>query len=486
LPAVTVQRIRWNFRNLLLKPSAVWIIRSKGNAMAERSEKQWNRRDFLAIGAAGLGSALGSSMSGAPIRAATQRGNMIGFKAPPVETLRIGYVGVGGMGSAHVRNLLKIEGAEIRAVCDIAEEKVARIQQWVVEAGQKKPEGYSRGPWDFKRLCERDDLDLVYNATPWEWHVPICVSAMEAGKHAATEVPAAVTLDECWQLVETSEKTRRHCVMMENCCYDRDEMLCLNLVRKGMLGEVLHAEAGYLHDLRALKFSGEGEGLWRPAHSIRRNGNLYPTHGLGPVSQCMQINRGDSFSFLVSMSSRSTGLNLHAARKFGSEDARARQRYALGDVNVSLIHTVKGKVITLYHDCSTPRPYSRIHIVQGTAGIFQKYPLPARVYVEGRSPADRWEEASRYAEFEHPIWKQLEEKSKGAGHGGMDFIEDFRLIEALRTGRPTDMDVYDAAAWSAVSALSERSVAGKSKPVDFPDFTRGAWKSPRPLHAMEV
>lgn len=445
-------------------------------------EKPWGRREFIAAGAAGL---IRGMTAAGPARAAARRGSMMEYHAPPMEVVRIGYVGVGGMGSAHVRNLLRIEGVEIRAVCDIVEEKVARVQKWVVEAGQRKPEGYSRGPWDFKRLCERDDLDLVYNATPWEWHVPICLAAMEAGKHAATEVPAAVTLDECWQLVETAEKTRRHCVMMENCCYDRDEMLCLNLVHRGMLGEILHAEAGYLHDLRALKFSGEGEGLWRTAHSIRRNGNLYPTHGLGPVSQCMEINRGDRFTHLVSMSSRSAGLNLYAAGKFGAEDPRARQRYALGDINVTLIHTAKGRIITLYHDCSSPRPYSRIHIVQGTAGIFQKYPLPARLYIEGKSPADRWEEASRYAEFTHPIWKQLEEKSKGAGHGGMDFIEDFRLIEALRRGRPTDQDVYDAAAWSAVSALSERSVAAGSKPVEFPDFTRGAWQAPRRLHVMD-
>lgn len=450
--------------------------------MTGSPEKQWGRREFIAAGTTGL---IGGMAAGEAARAALRRERMMEFCAPPMEVVRVGYVGVGGMGSVHVRNLLRIEGVEIRAVCDIVEEKVARVQQWVVEAGQRKPEGYSRGPWDFKRLCDRDDLDLVYNATPWEWHVPICVAAMEAGKHAATEVPAAVTLEECWQLVETAEKTRRHCVMMENCCYDRDEMLCLNLVHQGLLGEILHAEAGYLHDLRALKFSGEGEGLWRTAHSIRRNGNLYPTHGLGPVAQCMEINRGDRFSHLVSMSSRSAGLNLYAAAKFGAADARARQRYALGDVNVSLIHTAKDKIVTLYHDCSTPRPYSRIHIVQGTAGIFQKYPLPARVYIEGRSPADRWEEASRYAEFTHPIWKQLEERSKGAGHGGMDFIEDFRLIEALRRGRPTDQDVYDAATWSAVSALSERSVAAKSRTIDFPDFTRGAWRTPRRLHVMD-
>jgi len=457
---------------------------SKETMMSERENSRVDRRGFLKAGATvGLATALGDL----GVSAASQKRSgqpKLEFKVPPIDPVRIGYVGVGGMGSAHVRNLLRIEGAEIRAVCDIVPEKVARIQKWVVEAGQKEPEGYTRGPWDFKRLCERGDLDLVYNATPWEWHVPICVAAMEAGKHAATEVPAAMTLDECWQLVNTAERTGRHCVMMENCCYDRPEMLCLNLVKQGLLGEILAAEAGYCHDLRALKFSTEGEGLWRLAHSIKRNANLYPTHGLGPVAQCMDINRGDRFAYLVSMSSPSRGLNLMAAKLFGSEDPRAKQKYALGDVNVSLIHTALGKVITLYHDTDTPRPYSRIHHVQGTKGIFEKY--PDRVYIEGRGKNDAWDTLDKYAEFDHPLWTTQADKARGAGHGGMDYIEDFRLIDALRNGRPLDMDVYDAAAWSVVTPLSEQSVARKSRAIDFPDFTRGGWKTPRVLHVMEV
>jgi len=457
--------------------------------MTKQSDKILSRREFIKAGAAAGLSVLVTKRgfpapepsAGSPAADKT----LIEFKVPPIDPVRIGFVGVGGMGSDHVRYFLKIEGVEIKAVCDIIEEKVSRIQQWVVEAGQPKPEGYSHGEWDFLRLCERDDLDLVFTATPWEWHVPVCVGAMKAGKHAATEVPAAVTLDECWELVETAEKTRRHCIMMENCCYDRPEMFCLNLVKKGLLGEIFHAEAGYLHDLREVKFSGQGEALWRPQHSVKRNGNLYPTHGLGPVSQCLDINRGDRFDYLVSISSKSTGLNLYCARKFGPDSPQARQRYALGDVNVSLIHTEKGKIITLYHDTSSPRPYSRIHIVQGTQGIFEKY--PDRVYIEDRSPAHQWEElAEYYREFDHPVWKELEERSKGAGHGGMDFIEDYRLIEALRQGRPLDMDVYDAASWSVVAALSEKSVTRRSRPVDFPDFTRGRWKTPRPLHIMEI
>ena len=459
--------------------------------MSKPSAGKLNRRDFLRIGvAAGLGSALGKAVPGgscaaSPPCAGSSGDTLLEFKVSPIDPVRIGFVGVGGMGSAHVQNFLKIEGVEIKAVCDIVEEKVARIQSWCEQAGRPRPEGYSRGDWDFKRLCERDDLDLVFTATPWEWHVPVCLEAMKAGKHAATEVPAAYAIEDCWALVETAEKTRRHCIMMENCCYDRPEMLCLNLVKKGLLGEIFHAEAGYLHDLRAVKFSGTGESLWRPQHSVQRNGNLYPTHGLGPVSQCMDINRGDRFDYLVSVSSKSMGLNLYCAKKFGPESAQARQKYALGDVNVSLIRTVNGKVITLYHDTSSPRPYSRIHIVQGTQGIFEKY--PDRVYIEGRSPDDEWEPLdSYYVECDHPVWKRLEEQSRGAGHGGMDFIEDFRLVEALRNGRPLDMDVYDAAAWSVVTPLSEKSVARRGRTVDFPDFTRGGWKTPRPLQVMGV
>lgn len=454
----------------------------------ETASSSIDRRGFFKAGAA---ASLGATLSahGVPVEAQRQAARtlatspLIEFKVPPIERVRIGYVGVGGMGSAHVRNLLKIEGAEIRAVCDIVPEKVAKAQQLVVDAGQPKPEGYSRGPEDFRRLCERTDLDLVYNATPWEWHVPICVAAMDAGKHAATEVPAATTLDECWQLVEVSERTKRHCVMMENCCYDRPEMLCLSMVKRGVLGEILHAEAGYLHDLRSVKFSNAGEGLWRLAHSITRNANLYPTHGLGPVAQCMDINRGDRFATLVSMSSPSRGLNAYAAKTFGVSDPRATRNYALGDVNVSLIHTALGKVITLYHDTNLPRPYSRIHIVQGTKGLFEKY--PDRVYVEGRSKEDEWDTLDKYSEFDHPLWTTQAEKARGAGHGGMDYIEDFRLIDALRNGRPLDFDVYDAVALSAVTPLSERSVAGGGAPIVFPDFTRGGWKTPRALHVME-
>jgi len=448
---------------------------------------QFNRRDFIKkTTAAGVGIALGTSALDARAREDLSGADWPRLPAKPLEKVRIGYVGVGGMGTAHVNNLLKIPGAEILAVCDILESHAERAQNLVVKAGQPKPEAYTRGEHDFRRMCERTDLDLIYTATPWEWHVPVCLEAMKTGKHAASEVPAAISIDDCWDLVEASEKTGRYCIMMENCNYDRVEMMVLNMVKKGILGELLHAECGYLHDLREVKHDLEGEGLWRRAHSMKRNGDLYPTHGLGPVAQCMDINRGNAFDYLVSLGTKTRGLHLYALAKYGVESPQAKEEFALNDIVTTLIRTKNGETIVLTHDTNNPRPYSRNIIVQGTRGLVRKYPDP-KVFVESRSKNDDWEPAEGYLkEFDHPVWSELEEKSKGAGHGGMDFIEDYRLINALLTGAEPDMDVYDAAAISAVTELSARSIARDGKPMEFPDFTRGRWKQPRQLKVMEV
>lgn len=438
------------------------------------------RREFVASTAvAGAATALAGALM--PVEAAQQTAL---FAAPPMDRVRIGFVGVGGQGSVHVDNLLTIEGVEIRAICDIVEWKVARAQDAVVAADQAKPAGYSRGPRDFERMCAEQELDLVFTATPWEWHVPVLLAAMRNGKHAATEVPAAMSVDDCWQLVETAEKLQKHCLMMENCCYDRREMLALHLVRLGMLGEILHGECGYLHDLRAIKFAKEGEGLWRRAWSQTHDGNLYPTHGLGPIAQCMNVNRGNRFDFLVSMSSNHRGLEQYAADHFAETDPRRHEAYKLGDVNVTLIRTLKGQTITVGHNTNNARPYSRVNLVQGTKGIIQGW--PDRVYIEGRSPEDRWETLDRYYdEFEHPLWKSDRVKNATNGHGGMDFLEDWRLIACLRAGLPTDQNVYDAAAWSCLVDLTERSVAARGRPQDVPDFTRGRWQSTPPLGIIE-
>ena len=454
-----------------------------------------SRRSFLKTGAAGLGAAAVTTSAGCAPGADAVEGQETSAApqglgsppaqpliAPPLDVVRIGFVGVGGMGTAHVRNLVRIEGCVITAVCDIAEAHAERAADIIEEAGHPRPVLYTRGETDFERLCAEADVDLVYTATPWRWHVPVCVAAMENGKHAATEVPAAYTLEDCWRLVDVAEKTGRHCVMMENVNYGRAELLCLNLVRQGHLGEIVHAECGYLHDLREIKFADEGEGLWRRDHAWTRNGNLYPTHGLGPVANCMDINRGDQFARLVSMSSPSRGLQDWARDHYPEGHAKRSETFALGDVNGSLIQTRLGRTIYVSHDTNLPRPYSRINQVQGTRGIFQGY--PDRVYIEGRSPSHQWEEAEvYYEEFEHPLWQALRDASIGAGHGGMDFMEDYRLIKCLREGLATDMNVYDAAALSAVCELSEISVAQGGAPVEFPDFTRGRWRewSPWPV-----
>ena len=400
----------------------------------------------------------------------------------PLDPLRIGFVGVGGMGTNHITNLVRMPGVVIQAVCDTREAHADRASAIVQKAGQPAPTLYTRGERDFERLCAEEDLDLVYTATPWEWHTTICVTAMQNGKHAATEVPAAVTLEECWQLVETAEATGRLCMMSENCCYDRPEMMILAMVRRGLLGELLHAECGYLHDLRATKFEGENEGLWRRAHSERRNGDLYPTHGVGPVAQCMNINRGNRFTRLVSMSTRSAGLKRYATRTFGVDSPLAQTSYALGDVVTTLIQTAQGQTIVVKHDTDSPRPYSRDILVQGTNGIVSVYPEEV-IHVEGRTAGHGWEPLASYrTEFEHPLWVHALSNLEGiGGHGNMDYLVDYRLTQCLRAGVAPDMDVYDAASWSAISALSERSIALGSQPIDFPDFTRGAWQHREPL-----
>ena len=442
-----------------------------------------DRRDFLRLsGSAVAAGALAANRKTALAAQAAASGPLA---APPMETVRIAYVGIGGQGSGHVNNLLKIPGCRITAVCDIRPERTEWATKAITAAGHPAPTAYTRGLRDFERLCETEDLDLVYNATPWEFHVPIMLAAMKSGKHTATEVPAAMSVDDCWAIVESAERHKKHCVLMENCNYDRAEMMVYNMVRLGLFGEILHAEGGYLHDLRGIKFADQGEGLWRRAWATKLNGNLYPTHGLGPVANCLDINRGDRFDHLVSMSGPSRGLQDWAAAHVPADSPKRKEQYVCGDVNVSLIQTARGKTIVVQHGTNLPRPYSRINMVQGTKGLFQGY--PNRLYIEGRGREDQWVDAqSLQGEFDHPLWKEIAEAAKGAGHGGMDFIEDYRLIKNLREGQPTDFDVYDAAAISAVVGLSVQSVGRKSAPVDFPDFTRGRWKTQAPLPIVHM
>jgi hypothetical protein len=412
-----------------------------------------------------------------PSAAEPEGQSMAGVAFTPIAVVRVGIIGVGGRGTSLLHDLLGIDGARVTAVCDVVEAKVQRARSMVENAGQGSPALFSKGDHDFENLCRRDDVDLVYIATPWDWHVPMALFAMQHGKHVGVEVPAATTLDDCWALVRASEKTRRHCVMLENCCYGYNELLVLNMVRDGLLGEIKHAEAAYIHDLRQLLFSSEGEGLWRRFPHLKRNGNLYPTHGLGPVANYLGVNRGDRFEYLVSMSSPEMGLTAWRESHVPRSDPKWQEKYVCGDVNTSLIKTAKGRTILLQHDVCSPRPYDRINLVAGTRGIFRDY--PPRLFLDGQ-PREEWTSIKKHRKrYEHTLWTQLGKRARGSGHGGMDYVMSWRLIDCMRRGVAPDMDVYDAAAWSAPAPLSETSVAAGSAPAVFPDFTRGRWQESR-------
>lgn len=413
-----------------------------------------------------------------------QRFNMCGYAAPKLDVVRIGVVGLGMRGSDAVERLSFIDGVEITALCDKYADRVTAAQKTLEKMGRPKAKEYS-GEEGYKALCESNEVDLVYTPTPWHMHTPVALYAMRHGKHAATEVPAGKTMDELWELVETSEKTKQHCMMLENCCYDFFELLTLNMARQGMLGEIVHAEGAYIHDLsRDWNFNKNAYAdMWRLKENIGHNGNLYPTHGLGPVAQCMNINRGDRFDHLVSMSTNDFSMN-NLAKEMAAKDDFFKEyvdRPYRGNMNTTLIRTYKGKTIMVQHDVSTIRPYSRIHLVSGTKGVVQKWPGPQRIAM-GHSwmkPEDQKKLEEQYA---LPIVKHIGEIAKEVGgHGGMDFIMDWRLIDCLRNGLPLDQDVYDGATWSCLMPLSERSVNKKSRTIDVPDFTRGAWATNKPV-----
>jgi hypothetical protein len=442
-----------------------------------------DRRDFIRLGAlTGAGLAFGASATQAAELDASRppsAASMIDVPFERHDVVRIGVVGTGLRGRGVLHEWLGVERAKITALCDIVPEKAAQALDMVRKAGQDHPVAtIVRGERGFEELVRRDDVDIVYTATPWEWHVPVSVAAMEHGKHVATEVPAAYTIEDCWTLVNTSEKSRRHCIMMENCNYGYNELLVLNMVRAGLFGELKHAGAAYNHDLRSILFENRDEGLWRRAHHTERNGNLYPTHGLGPVAWYLDIDRGDRFDFMVSMSTPEMGLTDWRAAHPDAERPKTGERYVAGDLSSSLIRTARGRTIRLEHDVASPRPYSRINSIQGSQGIFEDY--PARVYLDGMQPAHRWQELDRFRDaHEHALWRALGERARSGGHGGMDYLMAWRLVHCMREGLVPDMNVYDAASWSAPGPLSEASVRKGSAPVRFPDFTRGRWREAR-------
>lgn len=449
-----------------------------------------NRREFISRAAwMGAATVAASKLSGcATINGCTEGGTMMGFAAEPLPTIKVGIVGLGARGPGAVGRLSAIPNVEVVAVCDLIPERAERQRDVLVKASKKAPKVFSGSLDVWKKMVDLPEVNLVYITTPWLWHTPMAVYAMKAGKHAVSEIPAAVTVDQCWELVETSEKTRRHYMMLENCCYGENEMLALMLCRKGMLGELVHGEGAYIHDLRAAKFNPNGyQGMWRLNYSKAHTGCPYPMHGLGPIAQYMNINRGDKFEYLTSISSAQFGLSEYAVKTFGKESEQAKASYKLGDMSTTVIKTHKGRTIMVQHDTTSPRPYSRINTISGTKGILADYPLRIAFEPKAHGWLSDAELQKVREEHKHPLWKSSGEIAKKVGgHGGMDFLMDLRLCYCLQKGLPLDMDVYDAASWSCLVELTEKSTVRRGTPMDIPDFTRGGWKTAKPLDIVDV
>ena len=407
--------------------------------------------------------------------------DMLLFAADPIDTVRTGFIGLGMRGPDAVRRFTYIDGAKVVALCDLEADRVAKSQEILAGRGKPAAAEYS-GEDGWKQLCERDDIDLVYICTNWQTHVEMAVYAMECGKHVAVEVPAAMSVAECWRLVDTSERTRKHCMMLQNCVYDFFELTCLNMAQQGLFGEVLHAEGAYIHNLEP--FWDYYHDNWRLDFNQKHSGDVYATHGFGPDCQVLNIHRGDKLEYLVSMDTKSVvGLEV-AKEKMGVDT------FANGDQTSTLVKTRNGKTVLIQHNVYTPRPYDRMYQLVGTKGFADKYPNSAFAFepdqiadaaaeydnLSSHSYVPREVRDSLMAKYKHPIAKEIEEKAREVGgHGGMDFIMDYRLVWCLRNGKPLDMDVYDAAEWSCLGELTAASIANGSKPVKIPDFTRGRW-----------
>jgi predicted dehydrogenase len=394
--------------------------------------------------------------------------SMHGIPFAQIPHIRVGFIGVGWRGQGLINEMLYCDGVEIIAIADERKDMLEMTGEKIKERGRKSPAAFS-GPDSWKPLLEMD-LDLVCVATSWESHAPIAVAAMQAGKHTAVEVPAATSIEQCWQLVRTSEQTRMHCIILENCCYGYWEMLVKRMAFAGLLGTITHAECAYIHDLRNQLFFQDDHQNWRRQAHVHTDGNHYPTHGLGPVAQCLRIGDGDAFEYMVSMSSREVSLTEYRDEMLANDDLRRKEVYLAGDMNVSLLRTRKGATIVLQHAVVSPRPYDRIFLLSGSKGTFRDY--PPRLYLDKIAKPEEWLNPDDYrADWEDPLWThQGELATQLGGHGGMDFLMIYRLVEAMHLGQAPDLDVYDAADWSVPGPLSVQSVAGRSMPVDFPNF----------------
>jgi len=408
--------------------------------------------------------------------------------------VRLGFIGVGGQGTGLLKMCLTMDDVQVPAICDIDKEALLRAQTLVEESGRKKPAGYSKDEEDYLNLVARDDLDGVIIATPWLWHTAMAVATMKAGKYCAPEVWGASSIEECWELIEASEESGMPCMMLENHCYDRSNMAVLKMVRAGLFGELTHSECGYRHDLLGVKFrpgaefgpGAQGEARWRTQHSVKRNGDLYPTHGLGPIANCLDDNRGNRMVSLTATASKARSLHEHIVRTAGEDHPNAKINWALGDIVITVIKCQRGETITIFHDTNSPRPYSNNYVIQGTKGLWMEHrALTNAIYIEGKSPAHKWESLDDYlGEWEHPLWKNFINDGVRGGHGGAGFLKTRAFVECVKRQIPTPIDVYDTAAWVVVTPLSEQSIALGSEPVEFPDFTRGRWMTNKPIFGL--
>ncbi|MBE9463646.1 Gfo/Idh/MocA family protein [Dyadobacter subterraneus] len=415
--------------------------------------------------------------------------SVIGLKVAPIKQVRVALIGIGARGSGHVMQFASLfpEKAVVTAVCDIQLDRAEKAVEKLKQKGQNATAfGGKIDSW--KEMVKRDDIDLVVIATPWRDHVPMAVYAMKQGKHVVVEVPAALTLDECWQLVNTAEETQRNCMMMENVCYGDEELWLLNMVQNEVFGTLTYAEAAYIHNLNSYLLDTKGYyDFWRLKENIAHDGNLYPMHGLGPVAQYLNILRGDRFDHIVSMSSLEASLS-ESIKKLPADHPYANFKGTIhkGDMNTSLIKTHQGRMITLKHDVVSPRAYDRINALGGTHAYHQGYPSRLSIIDKGHDYLKEADYNEYKSKYKHPIWDKLKKEIEvNGGHGGMDFVLIYRIIDSLNNGRPMDMDVYDAATWSSVIPLSEVSVSKGNVPVKFPDFTRGRWKESRDLSIMK-
>lgn len=456
-------------------------------------EGSMSRRSVLwttaGVAGAGLGlGALGSSSAAAapgrapaaaadPTAAPKRQGRtMVGVPFDRRSTVRVGIVGLGNRGGSMIDLFLAVSGVQVVAVCDPVKAKAQQAAAKVTAAGQPAPAVYTNGEDDYENLCKRGDIDFVYVATPWDFHFQMARTAMLNGKHVGVECPIALQLDQLWELVDLSERTRRHCMQLENCCYGQNEMRVLRMAHAGLFGDLLHGAGAYNHDLRGLMFDPDYyEGPWRRLWHTRLRGDLYPNHGFGPVANYMDINRGDRAVSITSVGSPSLGLAEYREKNMPAGDPSWKETYVESDRTISLVQTAKGRVIRLEHDVSTPHPYSRINSLGGTKGVFEDY--PARIYIEPDHTNDSWGDFAKYQEWDHWLWK--EHANPPGGHGGMDYMLVFRLMQCMRLGLVPDFDVYDAATWTSPVPLSHLSIKAKGAPQQIPDFTRGEWKKAR-------